>query len=56
MMLWIIKKSQGFTNIGLLTISERVRAYAYLVLSSQASARSGITGNRRVHYPKSFSK
>ena len=29
----------------LLRISERVRAYAYLVLSSQASARSRITGN-----------
>ena len=31
--------------MGLLKISESVRAYAYLILSSQASARSGIAGN-----------
>ena len=42
---WIIEKSVGFTDIGLLRISESVRAYAYLTLSSQASARSGIVGN-----------
>ena len=42
---WIIEKSMGFTDIGLLRISESVRAYAYLILSSQASARSGIVGN-----------
>ena len=30
---------------GLLKISESVRAYAYLILSSQASARSSIVGN-----------
>ena len=42
---WIIKKSQGFTDVGLLRISESVRAYAYLILSSQASARSRIIGN-----------
>ena len=42
---WIIKKSQGFTDVGLLRISESVRAYAFLILSSQASARSGIVGN-----------
>ena len=41
----IIEKSLGFTNIGLFGISESVRAYAYLILSSQASARSGIVGN-----------
>ena len=35
----------GFTHVGLLKISESVRAYAYLILSSQASARSGIVGN-----------
>ena len=35
----------GFTDIGLLRISESVRAYAYLILSSQASARSSIAGN-----------
>ena len=42
---WIIETSVGFTDVGLLSISESVRAYAYLILSSQASARSGIVGN-----------
>ena len=42
---WIIETSVGFTNIGLLRISENVRAYAFLILSSQASARSSIVGN-----------
>ena len=42
---WIIEASVGFTDVGLLRISESVRAYAYLFLSSQASARSGIVGN-----------
>ena len=42
---WILEISVGFTDVGLLKISESVRAYAYLILSSQASARSGIVGN-----------
>ena len=42
---WIIEKSQGFTNVGLYRISESVRAYGYLILSSQASARSDIVAN-----------
>ena len=42
---WIIDKSVGFTDVGLLRISESVRAYAYLILSSQASARSSIVEN-----------
>ena len=42
---WIIEKSVGFTDVGLLRISESVKAYAYLILSSQASARSPIVGN-----------
>ena len=42
---WIIEKSMGFTDVGLLRISESVRAYAFLILSSQASARSSIVGN-----------
>ena len=42
---WIIEGSVGFTDVGLLKISESVRAYAYLTLSSQASARSSIVGN-----------
>ena len=41
---WIIEGSVGFTDVGLLRMSESVRAYAYLILSSQASARSGIVG------------
>ena len=41
----IIEASDGFTDVGLLKISESVRAYAYLILSSQASARSSIVGN-----------
>ena len=35
----------GFTDVGLLRVSESVRAYAYLILRSQASARSSIVGN-----------
>ena len=42
---WILEKLVGFTDVGLLRISESVRAYAYLILSSQASARSSIVGN-----------
>ena len=42
---WIIEASDGFTDVGLLKISESVRAYAYLILSSQASARSSIVEN-----------
>ena len=41
----IIEKSVGFTDVGLLRISEGIRAYAFLILSSQASARSSIVGN-----------
>ena len=42
---WIIEKSVGLTDVGLYKISESVRAYAYLILSSRTSARSGIVGN-----------
>ena len=42
---WIIETSVDFTDVGLLKISESVRAYADLILSSQASARSSIVGN-----------
>ena len=31
---WIIEKSVGFTDVGLPKISESVRVYAYLILSS----------------------
>ena len=42
---WIIEKGKGFTKPGLFMISESVRAYVYLILSSQSSARSSIVGN-----------
>ena len=42
---WILEKSDGFTDVGLLRISESIRAYAYLILSSQSSARSSIIAN-----------
>ena len=45
MLWWILEKSEGFSDVGLLRISESVRAYAYLILSSQASVRSSIVGN-----------
>ena len=35
----------GFTDVGLYKISESVRAYTYLILSSQTSARTGIVDN-----------
>ena len=41
----IIEASVGFTDVGLLRIWESVRAYAHLILSSQASARSSIVEN-----------
>ena len=42
---WIIEKSQGFTDVGLLRISGSIPAYAYSILSSQASVRSSIVAN-----------
>ena len=42
---WIIEGSVGFTDVGLLKISESIRAYAYLILSSQASSRSSMIEN-----------
>ena len=42
---WITEASVGFIDLGLLRISKSIRAYAYLILSSQASARSGIVCN-----------
>ena len=41
---WIMNSSHGFTKYGLEKISESIRAYSYLVLTSQASARHGILG------------
>ena len=42
---WIIETPVGFTDVMLLKISESVRAHAFLILSSQASARFSIVGN-----------
>ena len=39
---WIIEKSDGLTKIGLQKLSETVRDYAYLILTSQTSTRSQI--------------
>ena len=42
---WIIEKSDGLTMLGLQKISESVRDYAYLVLTSQTSTRGPIVGH-----------
>ena len=42
---WIVTKSKGFTRKGIEKISRPVMAYVYLVLSSQAQARSTVVGN-----------
>ena len=39
---WIIEKSDGLTTLGLQKISESVRDYAYLILTSQTSTRGPI--------------
>ena len=41
---WIIEKSDGLTTLGLQKISESVRDYAYLILTSQTSTRGQIVG------------
>ena len=42
---WIMSSSHGFTKSGVEKISESIRAYSYLVLTSQAAARHGILGD-----------
>ena len=42
---WIMNQSHGFTKAGLEKISESIRAYTYLILTSQAAARHGILGD-----------
>ena len=42
---WIIEKSDGLTTVGLQKISESVRDYAYLILTSQTSTRGPIVGH-----------
>ena len=42
---WIIEKSDGITRPGIEKLSESVRDYAYLILTSQTSTRSQIIGS-----------
>ena len=42
---WIIEKSDGLTTLGLQKLSESLRDYAYLILTSQTSTRGPIVGH-----------
>ena len=42
---WIIEKSDSLTTLGLQKLSETVRNYAYLLLTSQTSTRGSIIGH-----------
>ena len=42
---WIIEKSEGLTTLGIQKLSESVRDYAYLILTSQTSTRGPIIGH-----------
>ena len=42
---WIITRSKGFTRKSIEKISRSVRAYIYLVLTSQVQVGSSIVGN-----------
>ena len=42
---WIIEKADGLTTLGLQTLSETVRDYTYLILTSQTSTRGPIIGH-----------
>ena len=42
---WIIEKSDGLTMLGLQKLSETVRDYTYLILTSQTSTRGPIVGH-----------
>ena len=45
LMRWIITQPEGFTRKGIEKIIRSMRAYAYLVLTSQVQAISSIVGN-----------
>ena len=45
LMRWIITQSKGFTRKGIEKISKSVRAYVYLVLTSQIQTGSSMVGN-----------
>ena len=42
---WIIEKSDGLTTLGIQKLSESVRDYVYLILTSQTSTRGPIVGH-----------
>ena len=42
---WIVEKLDGLTTLGLQKLSESVRDYAYLILTSQTSTRGPIVGH-----------
>ena len=42
---WIIEKSDGLTTLGIQKLSESVRDYEYLILTSQTSTRGPIVGH-----------
>ena len=42
---WIIEKSDGLTTLGIQKLSESVRDYAYLILTSQTSTRGPFIGH-----------
>ena len=42
---WIIQKSDGLTTLGLQKVSESVRDYTYLIITSQTSTRGPIVGH-----------
>ena len=42
---WIIERSDGLTTLGIQKLSESVRDYAYLILTSQTSTRGPIVGH-----------
>ena len=42
---WIIEKLEGLTTLGLQKLSETVRDYMYLILTSQTSTRGPIIGH-----------
>ena len=43
---WIVEKSEGLTTLGLQKLSETVRDYTYLILTSQTSTRGPIIGHK----------
>ena len=53
---WIIEKSDGLTTLGLQKLSESVRDYAYLILTSQTSTRGQIVGieSRNLYAQRTF--